>query len=87
MTETEAEQHFAHYLRELGLDSCPQCGRLIDRGDVAWNSAFTEAGTDFSVGEIICQQCDHEIAYWHSWYPKPDTFAEFVEHVLPDLDR
>jgi hypothetical protein len=81
---TEADKTLSRKLDEMGKTKCPNCGRILDRGDVAWNSASTEAGTDYSRAHIQCQACETEIADWWSWYPCADTFEEFVENVLPD---
>jgi hypothetical protein len=69
-------------LAKHGKSNCPKCGRLLDRGDVAWNNADTEAGTPFTWVEIQCQQCDTEIAHFSSWWPGADDLDELVENVL-----
>jgi hypothetical protein len=70
-------------LRRRGVSPC-KCGRVIDRADVAWNNACSEAGTSYSTVTIICLACDAPIAYWRSWYPEIEDFEELIDHVLDD---
>ena len=63
--------------------NCPDCGREIDRGDIAWNSPSTEAGTPMSFVEIICQGCQTGIAHVWSWWPGIDDFSDVLK-VLED---
>jgi len=74
-------------LKERGVSPCAVCGRELDMGDVAWNNAATEAGTGFTIVEIICQGCDTEAAKINSWYPGIDTFDELVYVIKTDLDN
>lgn len=74
------EERLARVLEEKGLDRC-KCGRIIDRGDVAWNEAATEAGTDYTTVIIQCQACDEELLYVHSWWPWVDGFDEVIDII------
>jgi len=87
MNEQQAEARFAEILTERGLATCPDCGRRIDRGDVAWNSGETEAGTGYSDVHIICQECGRAIARIQSWYSDIPSFEECVEMVLDSSDE
>jgi hypothetical protein len=86
ITEREADDIFAQFLEEKGISPC-ECGRVIDRADVAWNNAQTESGTPLSFVEVQCLNCQAEIIYWSSWYPDISSFEELVEHVLEDAER
>lgn len=86
MTEQEAEKELSLLLKEKNCNICPMCRKIIDRGDIAWNNPSTEAGTDYTIVEIICSCCDTEIARISSWYPGADSFAELVEEVLSEED-
>lgn len=74
-----ADETFKRILTDHGSEKCWSCGRELDRGDVAWNNASTEAGTPFAVLEIICQACDSEVMRCQTWWPAIDDFEEFVE--------
>lgn len=84
-----ADEKLSIKLKEMEKTHCPVCNRALDRGDVAWNCASTEAGTDYSWAHIQCQSCDTEVAEWISWWPCDggDTFEDFVEHILPDWEE
>jgi len=69
---------FSNLLIKINKNKCPNCGKEIDRGDVAWNCACTEAGTECSILSIICQKCSTEIIYEDSWNPGIENFEEFV---------
>lgn len=73
-------------LADKGYSHCPSCGREVDRGDVAWNEAGTEAGTPVSVIKIQCQACDEEVVYFFSWYPCIEVFEEAVDVIEDDLE-
>lgn len=81
----EYDEIFQQILKQYKKDICPNCGKIIDRGDLCWNNPSTDAGTDYCVVEIQCQQCDTEIAHGHSWYPGADNFEELVNNVLEDI--
>ena len=82
--EMDKEDILDKKLKEIlvknNMDICPCCGRQLDRGDVAWNTACTEAGTDYSVVSIICQACDDEMLNAHTWYCI-DNFEDLVEEL------
>jgi hypothetical protein len=61
-----------------GASLCRHCGRALDRGDLAWNGGQTEAGTQWSVVEIICQACSQEAARVSSWYAPCDDLDEAI---------
>lgn len=86
-TDEEADAEFARVLAEHDASLCPSCGRQLDRGDVAWNNSGTEAGTPYSVLEIICQNCAREIVCIHSWYPEIEDFNEFVDVLERDWNK
>ena len=73
-------------LKRKGKDSCPKCGRKIDRGDLSWNNSTTEAGTDYSVVECQCQECFSEVFMFHTWYPSIDTIEELIQEIDFELD-
>lgn len=77
-TDEEADAKLKAILQAHNSEPCPHCQKPIDRGDVAWNSASTKAGTGYSVLEIQCQRCLYEIAYVKSWYSGIHDFNEFV---------
>jgi len=76
---------FEDYLKVHNAIHC-KCGRKIDRGDVRWNNPYTEAGTPFTVVDIVCQKCDTEIAHFSSWYPGADNFEDLIEFVFKDWE-
>jgi len=78
-----SDQQFANVLKEHGTLYCPSCGKVIDRGDVAWNNASTHAGTPYSSILIECLRCDTEILYLTSWF-EIDSFAELVDVLARD---
>jgi len=84
MTEKEAEKYFREILLEHSMSNCPICGKVIDRGDVAWNNASTEAGTPCCSVEIQCLGCDTEIAHIESWWPGIDDFEDVIEVLSRD---
>lgn len=77
-TEDEENIALADVLSCHNAVRCPSCAREIDRGDIAWNSGETEAGTGYSMVEIICQGCDTEIVHIDSWFPGIDDFADVI---------
>ncbi len=79
-----ADQKLDAFLAEHGLSNCKECGRKLDRGDCAWNSGSTEAGTEYSTLMITCQQCDTEAVLVHSWMPWIDDFEDFVGTLISD---
>ncbi len=79
-----ADEKLTAILAEHGKTECPSCGKKIDRADVAWNNADTEAGTPFTWVEIQCLACQTEIIHFSSWYPAADDLDDLIEHVLPD---
>lgn len=81
--DDDVDARFAAVLAEHGSTVCYSCGRAIDRGDVAWNNASTEAGTGYCTVEIICQGCEASIAHVTSWYLGIDDFGDVV-FVLED---
>jgi len=66
-------------LKKFNSEKC-ECGRILDRGDIAWNTGCTEYGTGYSVLEVICQSCDEEIKIIHTWY-EVDCFEEFLTEL------
>jgi hypothetical protein len=83
LQESEADNLFAQFLADRNLSPC-QCGRKIDRADVAWNCGQTEAGTEYSCVEVQCLNCLEEIIYWTSWHSDITDFEDLVENVLED---
>ena len=81
------DEKFTGILKTIGIEKCPDCGKCVDRGDVAWNSASTEAGTGYSVLEILCQQCDTEVYRTVSWYPSIGDFEEFVSVLTEEINE
>lgn len=86
MTDTEIDRRIQEILEERGYAACPECGRHLDRGDIAWNGAITEAGTDHCFVEIQCQQCDAEVVSFYSWYPGIESLDELVYVLDEDLE-
>lgn len=68
------DERFAEILEEHGLDVCKECDKTVDRSDVAWNNASTEAGTPCATLEIICAACSNSILHIFSWWPGIETF-------------
>ena len=83
--EAAADAEFAAFMLARGHAACRGCGRVFDRGDVSWNSPCTEAGTDYTAAQIICEACGREAEHWQSWYPGADSWPEFVANVLGDM--
>lgn len=83
MSEATVDERLAAVLAKHGASRC-KCGRTIDRGDVAWNEASTEAGTPLTYIEIICQACDTAIARVSSWYPGAEDLEKVVEILEED---
>lgn len=72
-------------LKIKGYDTCKDCGRKLDQGDVAWNEACTEYGTPFTVIEIQCLKCETEAALVRSWH-WAESLDEVVEILEDELD-
>lgn len=86
-TETRSDdKRFAEILAKHGATHCPNCGKKIDRGDVAWNSGQTEWGTPNTYVEIMCARCDTEIVWFRSWYPEVNNFTELLDQVMEDWE-
>jgi hypothetical protein len=82
MVETDRpteEQRLTAVLQEHGAAACPKCGRTIDRGDVSWQGANTQAGTPCTTVYVICQGCDTEVAEVFSWLPWVDHFGDVLD--------
>jgi hypothetical protein len=73
-------------LKSKGKDTCPNCGREIDRGDMAWNNGSTEYGTGYCVVECQCQQCDTELFEFHSWHPAIDDIDDLAYVIDLELN-
>ena len=67
-------------LRKIRKDTCDNCGRTLDMGDVAWNTGSTEYGTEYSVMEIICQACDNEVLHQETW-SSIDNLNDFIDEL------
>jgi hypothetical protein len=59
-----------------------QCGHKLGWGDIAWNTATTEGGTDYSTIQIQCVVCDEEITYLATWSIDINT----VEYLLDEIE-
>lgn len=81
------DNKFSKILKSKGLDKCSDCGKVIDRGDAAWNNASTEAGTGYSVLIIQCQRCESEVYRTASWYPSIVDFEEFVNTLADEINE
>ena len=81
---TTTDERLAVILAEHGKTNCPSCGKIIDRGDVAWNNGATEAGTPDTHVTIQCQRCDSGIAAFWSWWPGADDLDDLIENVMKD---
>jgi hypothetical protein len=79
-----SDEKLAAVLVEHGKSNCPSCGRIIDRGDVAWNNAQTESGTPCTWVQIQCVKCESEIGHFWSWWPGADDFDDLVDNVMHD---
>ncbi len=66
MTEKELLKEFICILERHNCTYC-SCGRKIDIGDLAWNTGYTDSGTEYSSIYIDCLKCDKELAYIQSW--------------------
>lgn len=86
MTEAEAEAAFLAKLAEFGMSRCKNCGQEIGLGDLSWNSASTEEGTDYATALIQCTTCQTKVAHWYSPLSEADNIVEFVAEILPDLN-
>jgi transcriptional regulator with XRE-family HTH domain len=84
LNDLNANVKFSEVLKKYNKDKCPNCNKLIDRGDVQWNNANNENGTGYSVLEIICERCFTEIVYLQSW-SYIDDFDAFVEILESEL--
>jgi RNase P subunit RPR2 len=81
-----ADERLAAVLKEHSATRCKSCRRKLDRGDVSWQNASTEAGTGFTTVYIICQSCGTETAEVFSWYPETDSFEEAVRVLEEDWE-
>jgi len=83
-TEKELDERLHTVLVKYGKDVCPNCGRCIDRGDMAWFESTNESGTDIDIVMIECQRCDTELFY------EPDyccNLNDGFEDAIVLLDR
>lgn len=78
MTEEALLEALKEILRQHDAEFCSSCGHEIGFGDIAWNNGNTEYGTGYSMIEIQCVGCDHEIAHVESWYPLIEEQSELV---------
>lgn len=88
MKEKEYDNALSDVLKRKGKDACPECSRVIDRGDMAWNNGSTKYGTGYCVVECQCQQCDTELFQFHSWYPSIDDIydlARVIDQEMKDV--
>lgn len=76
------DERFADLLDRHNARICPACGHEIGFGSLAWNNAATEAGTDYTTIEIICDVCQTEIKLLHSW-----EHASTTREVVGALER
>ena len=84
----DPDEALLNVLKRKGKDICPNCGRVIDRGDMAWNNGSTKYGTGYCVVECQCQQCDTELFKVDSWYPSindTDDLAYVINQELEDI--
>lgn len=72
-------------LAEKGYEKCPECGRELDIGDLAWNEASTSEGTPMSMVVCQCQACNSNIFIIHSWTSSIDTVDELWDVLDSDL--
>lgn len=82
------DEALLNVLKRKGKDICPNCWRVIDRGDMAWNNGSTKYGTGYCVVECQCQQCDTELFKVDSWYPSikdTDDLAYVINQELEDI--
>lgn len=70
-------------LKKHNAERCSN-GHKIGFGDIAWNCASTEAGTDFSTVDIICTLCGLEVVLIRSWYPWIETADELLSVIESD---
>lgn len=82
--EADQDGRLRAILARHNASACTNCGRIIDRGDIAWNASSTMAGTPTSFVEIQCQACDTEIAQVFSWWPSVQSFREAVNILAQD---
>lgn len=71
-------------LKEKGY-SPHACGRVLDQGDLAWNSGETDAGTPCSMIVCQCQQCLEDVFTFYSWYSPIDDIDELYDVIRRDL--
>lgn len=81
------DQELGRILREWDIARCRACGRLMDRGDLAWNNGQTEAGTEFSVVYVTCQACGTEMLQYKTWYTPIDDVGELVWVLDHDIGK
>lgn len=77
---TNLDKELKEILIKHNAEFC-KCGHEIGWGDIAWNQAVTEYGTEHGYVEIQCLACQEEITEFHTWYPFIED-QEDVIHVL-----
>jgi hypothetical protein len=86
MEDKILDEELSKVLKGKNAEKCPRCGRVLDRGDCAWNTGQTEPGTPFSDLYIRCQKCDTEIKHISTWY-FVESFEEFIEQLNEEWDQ
>ena len=87
MTDEELDARLAMVLAEHAASTCNKCGRTLDRGDVAWSSGSTEAGTPFSYIEVMCARCDAQKINVRSWWPEVESLEEAIDILEKDWGK
>lgn len=79
---TDDNSWFMDILREHDIMLCTNCESPLELSGVRQlNSGSTEAGTDYCVVGIECNQCDYLVVEVESWYPGASDVDEML-HVL-----
>lgn len=81
-----SDTYLTETLARYGLAECKSCGRVFDRGDVAWSNGQTEAGTPHATLEIICTACSTEALCIWAW-AEIESLDDFVDVLDTELPR
>ena len=69
-----------------GAPTCPYCDTPLTPASLAYWSAATDVGTDFSEGEFRCDACQRVIWRGGNWSPWIADKADLLELATDILD-
>ncbi len=74
-------------LLRKGYANCTNCEKPLDRMDVSWNNASTEAGTPCCWIDVICSECGSSASHFSSWWPGIDGDDDLIHVIDSDMSK